>query len=53
MFPMEKVAVAAEGRWKTFQEVQDAYAKVEPNVTDKQGLRTLGFDPHDGPNIRV
>lgn len=39
--------------WKSFDEAKASYDRIEPFVTDLDGLRALGFDPFQTPNIRL
>lgn len=39
--------------WASFEEAKASYDRIEPFVTDLDGVRALGFDPFKTPNIRI
>ena len=39
--------------WQTFDEAQTAFDKVVPHQTTVSELRSMGFDPHSTPNIKI
>lgn len=39
--------------WKTFDAAKASYDKIEPDVTDLETVRTLGFDPFNTPNMKI
>jgi len=39
--------------WGTFEDAKASYDKIEPFVTDVDGVRELGFDPFNTPNIKI
>ncbi len=41
------------GRWKQFDDVMQAYEKVEPFVSSKEDLAELGFSPDEQPNVKI
>lgn len=40
-------------RWKDYNEVNVAFARIVPFQTRTNGLKTLGFDPTVSPNVHV
>jgi hypothetical protein len=51
LFPTSSTTV--NSRWKSYQDVSSAFAKIEPYNTDIAGLKTLGFDPSVSPNVKI
>lgn len=39
--------------WQTFDEAQTAFDKVIPHKTTFSELKSMGFDPHSTPNIKI
>ena len=39
--------------WQTFDEAQTAFDKVIPHKTTVSELKSMGFDPHSTPNIKI
>ena len=39
--------------WQNFEEAESAYDKVVPHKTTVSELKSLGFDPHTTPNIKI
>jgi hypothetical protein len=39
--------------WQSFEEAKASYDKIEPFVTDFDGMRELGFDPLNTPNMKI
>ena len=40
-------------RWHSYDEVNAAFEKIEPNRTTVEDLRTLGFHPRVSPNVKI
>lgn len=51
LFP-SKISMV-ESRWKSYAEVQSDFAKIIPDRSGTNELRSLGFDPGITPNIKV
>lgn len=39
--------------WESFEEAKASYDRIEPYVTDFDGIRKLGFDPLKTPNMKI
>jgi len=42
-----------ESSWKSFADTKHAFNKIQPGQTTLEGLKELGFDPFENPNIRL
>lgn len=51
LFPSQSSTV--ESQWKNYTEVQSAFAKIVPGLTDTNNLKSLGFYPSVSPNVKV
>lgn len=40
-------------RWKSYNQVEAAFLKIQPYETTEENLRKLGFDPKDSPNVKI
>lgn len=50
---LPSVKQRTESVWKTYDEVEAAFARIEPGTTRLPELWALGFDPRKHPNIRL
>jgi len=39
--------------WQNFEQAQSAYDRVVPHKTTITELKTMGFDPHQTPNVKI
>lgn len=39
--------------WQSFEEAKTAFDKIIPNQTTREGLKKLGFDPFETPNVSL
>src|SRR4030095_11650974 len=39
--------------WQNFEQAQSAYDRVVPHKTTISELKTMGFDPHQTPNVKI
>src|SRR3989442_3735238 len=51
LFPSKSSTI--ESQWKSYSEVESAFARIVPYQTDTNGLKTVGFDPVLSPNVKT
>ena len=50
---LPKSDAVTTSRWKTYQEVEAAFAKIQPDHTSTNELKQLGFHPDVSPNVKL
>jgi len=50
---LPSVKNTTESPWQNYEEARKAFEKIVPMETTKEGLKKLGFDPFETPNVNV
>lgn len=50
---LPSIETTTKSPWQNFEEAKTAFDKIIPNQTTREGLKKLGFDPFETPNVSL